>query len=212
MAIFARQFSVMIDAGLPLVQCLEILGNQQDNKAFARRHHPGQAGRRAGHELESVVEEAPQGLDDLYANMVAAGEAGGILDTILQRLAQYIEKAAKLKAQVRSAMIYPIAVIISPPSSWPSSSGRSFRPSPGLFAGLGAELPADARSSCGCPHFGEPRHFRHRRYRLLIYVLKKYHETYKGRRVIDGYLLRVPVIGEILRKIAVARFCRTLST
>src|SRR5256714_3875208 len=109
-AIFTRQFSVMIDAGLPLVQCLEILGSQQDNKAMKRALIQIQQDVESGSNLADSMRKHPKIFNDLYTNMVAAGEAGGILDTILQRLAQYIEKAVKLNSQVKSAMIYPTAV------------------------------------------------------------------------------------------------------
>ena len=111
LAIFTRQFSVMIDAGLPLVQCLEILANQQENKNFAKILLQVRQDVEAGSTLADAMRKHPKAFDDLYVNMVAAGEAGGILDTILQRLATYIEKAVKLSAQVRAAMIYPVAVI-----------------------------------------------------------------------------------------------------
>src|SRR5881227_213614 len=106
-AIFTRQFSVMIDAGLPLVQCLEILGSQQDNKTFAKTILQVRQDVESGQSLSEALKKHPKVFDDLFCNMIAAGEAGGILDTILQRLSIYIEKAAKLKSQVRSAMIYP---------------------------------------------------------------------------------------------------------
>ena len=112
LAIFTRQFSVMIDAGLPLVQCLQILGEQQDNKAFQRIILQVREDVETGSNLANALKKHPQAFSDLYVNMVAAGEAGGILDTILQRLATYIEKAARLKSQVKSAMIYPVAVIL----------------------------------------------------------------------------------------------------
>src|ERR1051325_6800025 len=110
-AIFTRQFSVMIDAGLPLVQCLEILGSQQENKAFKRALIQVRQDVESGSNLADAMRKHPKIFNDLYTNMVAAGEAGGILDTILQRLSTYIEKAVKLNSQVKSAMIYPVAVI-----------------------------------------------------------------------------------------------------
>ena len=110
-AIFTRQFSVMIDAGLPLVQCLEILGSQQENKTFKRALIQIRQDVESGSNLADSMRKHPKIFNDLFTNMVAAGEAGGILDTILQRLAQYIEKSVKLNSQVKSAMIYPVAVI-----------------------------------------------------------------------------------------------------
>src|SRR5690242_9164649 len=111
LAVFTRQFSVMIDAGLPLVQCLEILSSQQENKAFARMLAGVRGSVEAGSSLANALRQHPKGFDDLYTNMVEAGESGGILDTILQRLSTYIEKAVKLKRSVQSAMIYPVAVL-----------------------------------------------------------------------------------------------------
>ena len=111
LAIFTRQFSVMIDAGLPLVQCLQILGEQQENKSFQRIILQVREDVEAGSSLANSLKRHPQAFSDLYVNMVAAGEAGGILDTVLQRLSTYIEKAARLKAQVKSALIYPASVI-----------------------------------------------------------------------------------------------------
>ena len=131
LAVFTRQFSVMIDAGLPLVQCLDILGSQEEDKNFAGRHS-ADAHRRSNRARRWPTRCAsiPKTFDPLFTNMVAAGEAGGILDTILKRLATYIEKAVKLNGQVKSAMIYPVAVmVIAAPRRRRSFCGRSSRPS-----------------------------------------------------------------------------------
>jgi type IV pilus assembly protein PilC len=212
-AIFTRQFSVMIDAGLPLVQCLEILGSQQDHKVFKRTLIQVRQDVESGSNLADSMRKHPKVFSDLYTNMVAAGEAGGILDTILQRLATYIEKAVKLNSQVKSAMIYPVAVIgiaciVVAVILW-----KVIPVFASLFASLGAELPLPTRVVIAMSNFVAG-------FWWLIgllgittfYALRKYHETYKGKRVIDGFLLRMPVLGMLLRKIAVARFCRTLST
>jgi type IV pilus assembly protein PilC len=212
-AIFVRQFSVMIDAGLPLVQCLEILGSQQDNKTFAKTILQTRQDVESGQSLSEALKKHPKIFDDLFCNMIAAGEAGGILDTILQRLAIYIEKAAKLKAQVKSAMIYPASVITIAAIVVTVILWKVIPTFAELFAGLGAELPLPTQIVIWMSNslvkygifivgavFG------------AIYLLKRYHETYRGKRVIDGIMLKMPVIGVILRKIAVARFCRTLST
>ena len=172
LAVFTRQFSVMIDAGLPLVQCLDILGNQEEDKNFARVILQTRSDVEGGTSLADAMRRHPKAFDALFTNMIAAGEAGGILDTILKRLAIYIEKNVKLKGQVKSAMIYPVAVIVIAAVVVASFCGRSSRPSPALFAGLGAELPLpDARR-----HRGEQRagplhaagHRRHRRRRLRL--------------------------------------------
>ncbi len=212
-AIFTRQFSVMIDAGLPLVQCLEILGTQQDNPNFQRVLLQVRQDVEGGSSLADAMKKHPKVFDDLFTNMIAAGEAGGILDTILKRLAQYIEKSVKLKSQVKSALVYPaavisIAVLVVGVILW-----KVIPTFASLFAGLGAQLPLPTRIVIGLSNW---------LVRLMLpmivggvvgaYFLKRYYETYKGRRVIDRLMLRAPIIGMILRKIAVARFCRTLST
>ena len=137
-AIFTRQFSVMLDAGLPLVQCLEILGEQQEHKKFAQIIDRVRSDVESGTSLAEAMKKQPAAFDDLFCNMVAAGEAGGILDIILQRLSIYLEKTVKLRNQVKSAMIYPITVITIACSAWSSSfCGRSFPVFSQLFAGLG---------------------------------------------------------------------------
>jgi len=212
-AIFTRQFSVMIDAGLPLVQCLEILGSQQENKAFKRALIQIRQDVESGSNLADSMRKHPKIFNDLYTNMVAAGEAGGILDTILQRLAQYIEKAVKLNSQVKSAMIYPVAVISIAVIVVAVILWKVIPVFAALFKGLGAELPMPTLIVIALSNFIAD-------YWWLIglvvggtiYSLRRYHETYKGKRVIDGLLLRMPILGLLLRKIAVARFCRTLAT
>ncbi|HUP64683.1 MAG TPA: type II secretion system F family protein [Thermoanaerobaculia bacterium] len=212
-AIFTRQFSVMIDAGLPLVQCLEILGSQQENKTFKRGLMQIRQDVESGSTLADSMRKHPKIFDNLYVNMVAAGEAGGILDTILQRLAAYIEKSVKLNSQVKSAMIYPvgvisIAVIVVAVILW-----KVIPVFASLFEGLGAELPLPTVVVIALSNFIAD-------FWWLIgglgftgsFAIKKYHATYKGKRVLDGLLLKVPVLGMLLRKIAVARFCRTLGT
>ncbi len=212
-AIFTRQFSVMIDAGLPLVQCLEILGTQHDNPNFQKVLLQVRQDVEGGSSLADAMKKHPKVFDDLFTNMIAAGEAGGILDTILKRLATYIEKSVKLKSQVKSALVYPaavisIAVLVVGVILW-----KVIPTFAALFAGLGAQLPLPTRIVITLSNW---------LVRLLlpltigsgvgVYFLKRYYETYKGRRVLDRLMLRMPVIGMILRKIAVARFCRTLST
>ena len=212
-AIFTRQFSVMIDAGLPLVQCLEILGSQQENKAFKRSLLQIRQDVESGSSLADAMRKHPKTFSDLYTNMVAAGEAGGILDTILQRLATYIEKSVKLNSQVKSAMIYPvsvisIAVIVVAIIMW-----KVIPVFASLFKGLGAELPMPTVIVIAISNFIGDFWW------LITLVivggiifLRQYHKTEKGRRVLDGILLKAPVFGLLMRKIAVARFCRTLAT
>jgi type IV pilus assembly protein PilC len=212
-AIFTRQFSVMIDAGLPLVQCLEILGAQQENKTFQKVLLQVRQDVETGSTLADAMRKHPRAFDNLYSNMVAAGEAGGILDTILQRLAQYIEKIVKLRSAVRSAMVYPAAVIsIAILVVW-VILWKVIPTFASLFEGLGATLPLPTRITIGLS-----RLIGHWWWLMVIavvsgaFLLYRYHKTYSGRRRIDGALLRIPVLGTVLRKIAVARFCRTLGT
>src|SRR5688572_14208601 len=145
LAVFTRQFSVMIDAGLPLVQCLEILGTQEEDKAFASVILATRADVESGASLADAMRKHPKTFDALFTNMIAAGEAGGILDTILKRLAVYIEKAVKLQSQVKSAMIYPVAVIVIAAVVIGVILWKVIPTFAALFAGLGAELPLPTR-------------------------------------------------------------------
>src|SRR6187200_1298016 len=213
LAVFTRQFSVMIDAGLPLVQCLDILGNQEEHKYFAQVILQTRTDVEGGMSLAEAMKRHPKVFDGLFCNMIAAGEAGGILDTILKRLAVYIEKAVKLKGQVKSAMIYPIAVIVIATVVVAAILWKVIPTFAQLFAGLGAQLPLPTRvviaASNNLVAYGP---FILAGLGGLGYMLKRYYETTAGRYQIDGLLLKTPILGMILRKIAVARFCRTLST
>jgi len=212
-AIFTRQFSVMIDAGLPLVQCLEILGSQQEHKAFRRGLIQIRQDVEAGSSLADGMRKHPKIFNDLYTNMVAAGEAGGILDTILQRLAAYIEKAVKLNSQVKSAMIYPVAVISIAVIVVAIILWKVIPVFAALFKGLGAELPMPTRVVIALSNFIADFWWLVTLVVVsVVFGLRRYHATYKGKRVLDGILLKIPVFGLLLRKIAVARFCRTLAT
>ncbi len=213
LAVFVRQFSVMIDAGLPLVQCLEILGTQEEDKNFASVILATRGDVESGASLADAMKRHPKVFDPLFTNMIAAGEAGGILDTILKRLATYIEKAVKLQGQVKAAMIYPIAVVVIATLVVGVILWKVIPTFANLFAGLGAELPLPTRVvialSNGLVRFGP----------FLIagigaagYGFKSYYATPKGRRVVDAIVLKLPILGNLMRKIAVARFCRTLST
>jgi type IV pilus assembly protein PilC len=213
LAVFTRQFSVMIDAGLPLVQCLEILANQQEHKTFQKILLQIRQDVEAGSTLADAMRRHPKAFDALFVNMVAAGEAGGILDTILQRLSVYIEKAVRLRSQVRSALIYPVAVIVIAAIVVAVILLKVIPTFAALFTSLGAELPLPTRVVIAASNFLA-------RYWWAfaaviagtVYGVRRYYATYTGRRVIDGALLKVPIIGMILRKVAVARFCRTLAT
>jgi type IV pilus assembly protein PilC len=212
-SIFTRQFSVMIDAGLPLVQCLEILSTQSDDQAFSKILGSVRRDVEGGSTLADAMRQHEEAFSELYCNMVAAGEAGGILDVILRRLADYLEKAVKLKAAVRSASIYPaiiisVAVVVVFIILW-----KVIPTFASLFAGLGAQLPLPTRIVVAASNFVAA-------YSLFVIggiivsfiAVRQYYKTDSGEKVIDGLILRMPVIGMIMRKIAVARFCRTLGT
>jgi type IV pilus assembly protein PilC len=213
LAVFTRQFSVMIDAGLPLVQCLEILGTQEEDKNFGAVILETRAEVEGGASLADAMKKNPKVFDPLYTNMIAAGEAGGILDTILKRLASYIEKAVKLKNQVQSAMIYPVAIIVIATVVVGVILWKVIPTFANLFAGLGAELPLPTRVVIALSN-GLVRYmpFVLLGIGALIFGIRAYYNTPGGRMAIDRLLLKAPVIGSMLRKIAVARFCRTLAT
>jgi type IV pilus assembly protein PilC len=214
LAIFTRQFSVMIDAGLPLVQCLEILAGQQDNKTFQKMLNSVRASVEGGATLSVSMKQHEKVFDALYYNMVEAGETGGILDTILQRLAQYIEKNVKLKRAVKSAMIYPVAVLTIAAGVIILLLWKVVPIFTTLFNGLGADLPLPTRVVIAMSNFVGSI------YGLMIGVfiigigvaIKFWQKTPLGRMTIDRALLKAPVVGMVLRKIAVARFTRTLGT
>ena len=213
LAVFTRQFSVMIDAGLPLVQCLDILGNQEEDKNFAAVILQTRSDVEAGASLADAMRKHPKTFDPLFTNMIAAGEAGGILDTILKRLSTYIEKAVKLAGQVKSAMIYPVAVIVIAGGVVGVILWKVIPTFAALFSGLGADLPFPTRAVI----FMSDNLVRYFPFLLVGaggagYAFKSYYSTENGRRVIDSVSMKMPVLGNILRKIAVARFCRTLST
>jgi len=213
LAVFVRQFSVMIDAGLPLVQCLDILGTQEEDKNFAAVILDTRTSVESGASLADAMRKHPKTFDPLFTNMIAAGEAGGILDTILKRLATYIEKAVKLAGQVKSAMIYPVAVIVIATLVVGVILWKVIPTFAQLFSGLGAELPLPTRVVIALSN-NLVRFFPFILVGLgaAVYGFKTYYSSENGRRVIDRLALKAPVLGQILRKIAVARFCRTLST
>ena len=214
LAIFTRQFSVMIDAGLPLVQCLEILAGQQENKTFQKILNGTRAAVEGGTTLSAAMKQYDKVFDALYYNMVEAGETGGILDTILQRLSSYIEKNVKLKRAVKSAMIYPVAVLGIAGAVIILLLWKVVPIFITLFNGLGVDLPLPTRIVIMMSNFIGSI------YGLLILVffvgivfaLKFWYGTPQGRYAIDSILLKLPLIGILLRKIAVARFTRTLGT
>jgi type IV pilus assembly protein PilC len=212
-AVFFRQFSVMIDAGLPLVQCLEILAANQENQTFQKTLNGVRTTLEGGATLANAMRQYPVVFDDLTTNMIEAGETGGILDIILQRLAQYVEKAVRLRSAVKSALIYPVSVvsiavlIVGALLKWvvPIFSN--------LFTGLGVVLPLPTRIVMGLSAFvGTFWWFFIVGTVVLIFGLKQIRKNPRGRYWFDYTLLKLPVMGTLLRKIAVARFTRTLGT
>jgi type IV pilus assembly protein PilC len=214
LAVFTRQFSVMIDAGLPLVQCLEILAGQQENKTFESVLTTTRASVEGGSTLSAAMRQHDKVFDALYVNLVEAGEAGGILDTILQRLANYIEKNVKLKRAVKSALVYPVAVLLVAGGVITLLLWKVVPIFATLFLGLGVALPLPTRIVIALSNFVGSI------FGLMILVfivglavgVKLWHGTEKGRFILDGMLLKLPLVGILLRKIAVARFTRTLGT
>jgi type IV pilus assembly protein PilC len=212
-AIFFRQFSVMIDAGLPLVQCLEILAANQDNQAFQKTLTGVRTTVEGGSTLANAMRQYPKIFDDLSTNMIEAGETGGILDIILQRLATYVEKAVKLKGAVKSALIYPVSVIsmavliVAALLKWVVPIFAN------LFAGLGVALPLPTRVVVGLSAFvGQFWWFFIVGVAAMVFGVKQIRKNPKGRYYLDYALLKLPIVGLLLRKIAVARFTRTLGT
>jgi len=212
-SIFTRQFSVMLDAGLPLVQCLEILGEQEEHKVFKEVIQTVRSDVESGSSLADAMGRHPKVFDNLYVNMIAAGEAGGILDIILQRLSTYIEKAVKLKNQVKSALIYPVTVLIIAAGVVFLILWKVIPVFASLFAGLGGRLPMLTRVVVDASNFVASYALYIIGLSILIVLaIRQWHQTYQGKRILDNLLLKIPAIGMLLRKIAIARFCRTLST
>jgi type IV pilus assembly protein PilC len=214
LAVFTRQFSVMIDAGLPLVQCLEILAGQQENKTFQKVLTGVRSSVEGGASLANSMKQFEKVFDPLYYNMVDAGETGGILDTILQRLSSYIEKNVKLKRAVKSAMIYPIAVLSIAGGVITLLLWKVVPIFTQLFNGLGVDLPLPTRIVIALSNFVGSI------YGLTILVgmvasgfaLRTWYGTPQGRMALDTLVLKIPLVGPLMRKIAVARFTRTLGT
>ena len=214
LAIFTRQFSVMIDAGLPLVQCLEILATQQENKFFQKVLINTRGQVEGGATLSAAMRASPKVFDPLYVNMVEAGETGGILDTILQRLSTYIEKNVKLQRAVKSALVYPVGVLTVAGGVITLLLWKVVPIFSTLFAGLGVDLPLPTKITIALSNFVGSI------FGLLILMalggaifgLKVWYGTPQGRFVLDSIILKLPVLGILMRKIAVARFTRTLGT
>ena len=212
-AVFFRQFSVMIDAGLPLVQCLEILAANQENQVFQKCLTGVRQSVEGGSTLSNSMRQYPKIFDDLTTNMIEAGEAGGILDTILQRLATYVEKAVKLRSAVKSALIYPVSVISIACLVVGALLKFVVPIFANMFISMGVDLPLPTKIVIGLSNFVGRFWWLMLGSLVLMFVGIKYiRKDPKGRYMFDKMLLNLPILGSVLRKIAVARFTRTLGT
>ena len=211
--LFCRQFSTMIDAGLPIIQCMDILHAQQENATFKRMLKTIKEQVESGSTLADSLKKYPKQFDDLFVNMVAAGEAGGILDTILRRLSAYMEKAAKLKSQVKGAMTYPIVTMVIAVAVVAIILVFVIPVFQEMFADMGGALPPITQVVVKMSEFVKSKiHWIVIGIILFIFAFKKYYKTEKGRRVVDATMLKLPVFGILVRKVAVAKFTRTMGT
>jgi type IV pilus assembly protein PilC len=211
--LFARQFSTMIDAGLPIIQCLDILYGQQENATFKKMLKSIKESVEGGATLAESLKKFPKQFDDLFVNMVAAGEAGGILDTILRRLSVYMEKAAKLKSQVKGAMTYPVVTLIIAAIVLAVILVFVIPVFQEMFADFGSELPAFTQLFIDVSNFAKKNIiWIVIGLILFIFAFKKVYGTEKGREMVDEMVLKLPVFGVLIRKVAVAKFTRTMST
>ncbi len=213
LAIFTRQLAVMINAGLPLVQSLEILASNQTNQSFGGVLTGVRSSVEGGTNLSNAFQQYPRVFDQLYCNMIAAGESGGILDGVLERLSGYIEKVVKLRRAVRSALIYPVSVVSIAVGIMGLLLWKVVPIFATLFIGLGVVLPLPTRFVIALSHVvASTAWILIAGVTAVVYGLKRYHRTPSGRMVIDAFILKLPVLGILMRKIAVARFSRTLGT
>jgi type IV pilus assembly protein PilC len=211
--VFCRQFSTMIDAGLPIIQCLDILQSQQENATFKKMLKTIKDSVESGVTLADSLKKYPKHFDNLFVNMIAAGEAGGILDVILKRLSGYMEKAAKLKSKVKGAMVYPAITIFVAVVVVAVILIFVIPVFQEMFSEFGSGLPAPTRVVIAMSDFVKSKiHWMIIGLVLFGIVFKKYYSTDKGRVTVDALMLKMPVIGMLLRKVAVAKFTRTMGT
>jgi type IV pilus assembly protein PilC len=211
--LFARQFSTMIDAGLPIIQCLDILYSQQENATFKKILKSIKETVEGGATLAESLKKFPKLFDDLFVNMIAAGEAGGILDTILRRLSSYMEKAAKLKSRVKGAMTYPIVTLIIATGVLIVILVFVIPVFQDMFSEFGSQLPAFTQMVINASEFTK-KHIIYMIVGLILFIIafRKYYKTEKGREAVDSLVLKLPVFGLLIRKVAVAKFTRTMGT
>jgi type IV pilus assembly protein PilC len=211
--LFCRQFSTMIDAGLPIIQCLDILHSQQENATFKKMLKKVKDSVESGSTLAEALKAYPKQFDDLFVNMIHAGETGGILDTILRRLSTYMEKAAKLKAKVKGAMTYPIVTILIAIVVLAVILVFVIPVFEEMFADFGADLPVPTKVVIAMSDFAKAKFaYIIGATVLFIFAFRRVYKTEKGRTYTDKTLLRLPVFGDLLRKVAVAKFTRTMGT
>jgi type IV pilus assembly protein PilC len=211
--LFCRQFSTMIDAGLPIIQCLDILHTQNENKTFKKILKEIKESVESGSTLAESLKKYPKHFDDLFTNMVAAGEAGGILDNILKRLSGYMEKAAKLKAQVKGAMTYPAITLVIAVVVVAVILVFVIPVFQQMFADFGSHLPLPTQIVVNLSNFVKSNILYMLGALVLLGIaLKRYYGTEKGRQTMDAFALRLPVFGMLIRKVAVAKFSRTMGT
>ncbi|MGE5311500.1 MAG: type II secretion system F family protein [Nitrospirota bacterium] len=211
--VMTRQFATMIDAGLPLVQCLDILYSQQDNRTFKRILKQIKDDVEEGSTFADALKKHPDVFDELFVNLVAAGEIGGILDVILNRLANYIEKAAKLKKKVKGAMVYPLVVMIIAVCVVAVILIFVIPVFQQMFADFGRALPAPTQFVVNLSNFMKSYIVHIVVFMALcVFAFRRFYRTERGRTVVDDLVLKAPVFGVLIRKVAVAKFTRTLGT
>jgi type IV pilus assembly protein PilC len=211
--IFCRQFSTMIDAGLPIIQCLDILYAQNDNKTFKKMLREVKANVESGQTLSEALKKYPKQFDDLFVNMISAGEAGGILDSILRRLSAYLEKAAKLKSKIKGGMTYPIVTIVIAIIVVAVIMVFVIPVFEEMFSSMGSALPAATQFVVNLSRAVKSNIF----YIIgaiiiAFFVIRRFYKTEKGEVFIDDFLLKLPLFGQLIRKAAVAKFTRTMGT
>jgi len=211
--IFCRQFSTMIDAGLPIIQCLDILYAQNDNKTFKKMLKEVKANVESGQTLSEALKKYPKQFDDLFVNMIAAGEAGGILDSILRRLSAYLEKAAKLKSKIKGGMTYPIVTIVIAIVVVAIIMVFVIPVFEEMFSSMGSALPAATQLVVNLSRAIKSNIF----YIIgavivAFFAIRRFYKTEKGKILIDDFLLKLPLFGQLIRKAAVAKFTRTMGT
>jgi len=211
--VFCRVFSTMISAGLPLIQCLDLLAQQESNKAFAKIIREIKEDIEGGTSLTDALKKYPKVFDELFTNLIAAGEAGGVLDVVLERLSNYMEKAMKLKSRVKGAMVYPASILLISLGVVALLLIKVIPVFRGMFESMGGELPPLTAVMIAASDFAQSYWWIILSILVLIYVIyNRVYKIEKGRWAIDSLLLKMPLFGALLKKVAVAKFSRTLAT